>query len=103
MLDLPEAAGRVDLDAMLRTLAEREVNEVHVEAGARLNASLISTGLVDELLVYLAPRLVGPGRGMAALGPVPALSAAIGLRYVDVTPIGDDLRLRLRPPGREAF
>ncbi|HPP83150.1 MAG TPA: bifunctional diaminohydroxyphosphoribosylaminopyrimidine deaminase/5-amino-6-(5-phosphoribosylamino)uracil reductase RibD [Rubrivivax sp.] len=100
---LGAAHGRVDLGALLGELAGRGINELHVEAGARLNAALLDADLVDELLVYLAPKLIGPGRELAALAPLAALDAARALRFVDVQRIGDDLRLVLRPPGRELF
>src|SRR5262249_44647895 len=62
------AGGRVDLERMLAALAEREINELHVEGGAKLNGALLAAGLVDELLVYLAPSLLGdPARGMFEL------------------------------------
>ena len=64
VLVLPNAAGKVDLAALVRELARRELNEVHVEAGVKLNGSLVAAGVVDELLVYLAPSLIGEtGRG----------------------------------------
>ena len=63
---LPGAGQKVDLAAMLSDLARRGINELHVEAGHKLNASLLSLGLVDELLIYLAPTLLGLGRDMAA-------------------------------------
>ena len=74
---LPGPGGKVDLAAMLRDLATREINELHVEAGHKLNGSLIREGLVDELLVYLAPKLVGQGRDMASFGPLAALAQAV--------------------------
>ena len=98
-----DANGKVDLPALLADLARRGVNELHVEAGHKLNGSLLAAGLVDELLVYLAPKLIGTGREMAVLGPLARLDEALALRFVDIAPVGDDLRLRLRPPGREAF
>ena len=66
---LPSPGGKVDLAAMLADLGGRGINELHVEAGEKLNASLLKEGAVDELLVYVAPRLLGSGRGLAALGP----------------------------------
>ncbi|MBY4612066.1 RibD family protein, partial [Rhizobium sp. 9T] len=63
---LPNASGKVDLAAMLQDLAARGVNELHVEAGHKLNGSLIREGCVDELLVYLAPKLIGSGLDMAS-------------------------------------
>ena len=68
--------GKVDLVAMLRDLGQREVNELHVEAGEKLNGSLIQAGLVDEYLVYLAPKLLGQGRSMALFGPLIELEQA---------------------------
>jgi diaminohydroxyphosphoribosylaminopyrimidine deaminase/5-amino-6-(5-phosphoribosylamino)uracil reductase len=91
---LPNADGKVDLQALMQDLGRREINEVHVEAGHKLNASLIKAGLVDELLVYLAPLLIGQGRGMTALGPLDTLDQARRLTWLDMTPIGPDLRLR---------
>jgi diaminohydroxyphosphoribosylaminopyrimidine deaminase/5-amino-6-(5-phosphoribosylamino)uracil reductase len=58
---------------------------------------------VDELLVYLAPKMLGPGRGMAAFGPLTTLADALELEFVECTPIGADLRIRARPPGRAGF
>jgi len=93
----------VDLAAMLDDLARRGVNELHVEAGHKLNASLLRAGLVDELLVYLAPKLLGVGREMAALGPLQSLADALPLAFTQVDRVGDDLRILARPPGRAAF
>jgi diaminohydroxyphosphoribosylaminopyrimidine deaminase/5-amino-6-(5-phosphoribosylamino)uracil reductase len=94
--------GKVDLAAMLADLAARGINELHVEAGHKLNASLLKAGLVDELLVYLAPKLIGLGREMAAFGPLADLADAMPLRFVEATMIDGDLRVRARRPG-EAF
>jgi diaminohydroxyphosphoribosylaminopyrimidine deaminase / 5-amino-6-(5-phosphoribosylamino)uracil reductase len=100
---LADADDGVDLAAVLAVLAQRGVNELHVEAGERLNGSLQRAGLVDEWLLYLAPKLVGPGRGIAALPPLTDLAAAPALRFVDIHRVGDDLRIRARPRGREDF
>ena len=94
---VPSPAGKVDLAAMLADLGRRGINELHVEAGEKLNASLLAAGLVDELLVYVAPRLVGSGRGLAALGPIARLDEALGFAFTRVDIVGDDLRLMLRP------
>jgi diaminohydroxyphosphoribosylaminopyrimidine deaminase/5-amino-6-(5-phosphoribosylamino)uracil reductase len=91
------AAGKTDLAALLADLARREVNELHVEAGEKLNASLLRAGLVDELLVYVAPRLLGEGRAIAALGPLGSLADSLDFDFIDAERIGADLRLRLRP------
>jgi diaminohydroxyphosphoribosylaminopyrimidine deaminase/5-amino-6-(5-phosphoribosylamino)uracil reductase len=98
-----DARGKTDLAALLADLARREVNELHVEAGEKLNASLLRAGLVDELLLYVAPRLLGDGRGIAALGTLGALADSLDFEFVEVERVGTDLRLRLRPPGRAEF
>ena len=92
----PNPQGKVDLQALMQDLGRRDINEVHVEAGHKLNASLLKAGLVDELLVYLAPLLIGQGRGMTALGPLESLGDALRLTWLDTIPIGPDLRLRAR-------
>lgn len=89
-------SGKVDLAAALRDLAARGVNELHVEAGYKLNGSLLRAGLVDELLVYIAPLLMGQGRGMADLGALTALDQARRFTLLDTQALGPDLRLRLR-------
>ena len=100
---LPGPGGKVDLPALLRDLARREVNEVHVEAGHKLNGSLVREGLVDEFLLYLAPKLIGQGRGMAQFGPLSALSQALPLTFTEPTLIGPDLRILARVTGRDLF
>lgn len=99
----PGAGGKVDLGAMLDDLARREINELHVEAGHKLNGSLVREGLVDEFLVYLAPRLLGSGREMARFGPLERLADGLALEFGAVDRVGADLRLIARPPGRTAF
>jgi diaminohydroxyphosphoribosylaminopyrimidine deaminase / 5-amino-6-(5-phosphoribosylamino)uracil reductase len=93
----PGPNGKVDLAVLLKDLAQRGVNELHVEAGHKLNGSLVREGLVDEFLVYLAPRLLGIGRELAAFGPLERIEDGPALRFVSVTPIGDDLRVIARP------
>ena len=100
---LPGPNGKVDLAAVLADLARRGVNELHVEAGHKLNASLLREGLVDELLVYLAPKLLGIGREMAAFGPLQSLAEALAFEFTNVARVGPDLRLLARPPGRTDF
>ncbi len=99
----PGTEGKVDLAAMLRDLASREVNEVHVEAGHKLNGSLIHEGLIDEFLVYLAPKLIGQGRDMASFGPLSELSQAVPLEFKSTDRLGPDLRILARIPGRDRF
>jgi diaminohydroxyphosphoribosylaminopyrimidine deaminase/5-amino-6-(5-phosphoribosylamino)uracil reductase len=95
---LPDATGRVDLAALLAELARRSVNELHVEAGAGLNGALFSAGLVDEVVAYVAPLVLGePARGIAAFGDgLQELAAGVRLRFVDVARVGDDLRVIAR-------
>ncbi len=94
---LPNPDAQVDLPAMLGDLAWRGINEVLVEAGAMLNGGLLQAGLVDELLLYLAPQLLGDqARGMAALGNLMALDQRIELQWQDVRQVGGDLRLTAR-------
>jgi diaminohydroxyphosphoribosylaminopyrimidine deaminase/5-amino-6-(5-phosphoribosylamino)uracil reductase len=100
----PDATGQhLDLGAVLADLGRRGINELHVEAGARLNAAFIAGGWVDEYLVYLAPKLIGPGRGLAALPALQALSGAVELRFHDVQQVGADLRVLARPVGPAPF
>ena len=99
----PTGHAKVDLPAMLRDLASREVNELHVEAGHKLNGSLVRTGLVDEFLVYLAPKLIGQGWDMANFGPLSALSQAIPLVFHSTQMVGPDLRILARVAGHETF
>lgn len=103
---LPNADGRVDLAAMMRELARRDINEVHVEAGAKLNGALLRAGLVDELVVYLAPSIVGePARGMFEFpAPLESLAARVPLEWVSVDRVGADVRIvaRVRAPATGA-
>jgi diaminohydroxyphosphoribosylaminopyrimidine deaminase/5-amino-6-(5-phosphoribosylamino)uracil reductase len=99
----PGAGQKVDLHAMLRHLADQDVNEVHVEAGHKLNGSLLREGLVDELLVYLAPKMIGRGREMAEFGPLQFLEQSLALQFQSTTMIGPDLRILARVAGRADF
>lgn len=100
---LPDGQGKVDLKALMTDLAVRGVNELHLEAGHKLNGSLVRAGLVDEFLIYLAPSMLGQGRDMAQWGPLTALSDALALEYTSVERVGPDLRIIARPPGRDKF
>jgi diaminohydroxyphosphoribosylaminopyrimidine deaminase/5-amino-6-(5-phosphoribosylamino)uracil reductase len=93
---LPNSAGKVDLPALMLELGRREINELHVEAGSKLNASLVREGCVDELLVYLAPSLIGPGQGMFALPALAHLKDKFALRFHGVQQVGPDLRILAR-------
>ncbi len=96
VIDCPGPGGKVDLAALLRDLARREINELHVEAGFKLNGSFMREGLVDEWLIYQAPQWLGPGQGMANLPALTQLGDAQRLRYQAVDRVGQDLRLLLR-------
>ena len=92
----PAKPGKTDLDTLLRELAAREIGELHVEAGARLNASLLNAGLVDELLLYLAPMLLGQGACIAPFGPLQAVADGIRLQGLQMEPFGEDWRVLAR-------
>ena len=98
---VPGAEGKVDLAAMLTDLAARGVNELHVEAGRKLNGSFVREGLVDEYLLYIAPKLLGTGLDIASFGPLNDLASAVALRFDRVDRVGDDLRVLARPQARE--
>lgn len=100
---LPDPGGRVDLRALLAQLAGDGVGELHVEAGAVLNGALLAAGLVDELLVYTAPLLIGPGRPMADLPLLPALDQAQTFQFTGAELIGNDLRQLMRRRGADDF
>ena len=98
VLLVPEQAGKTDLAAVLRLLAERGMNEITVEAGAKLNGSLLQAGLIDELVLYQAPSLLGDqARGLFALPALTTLEGRTDWSIQDVRPVGHDLRLVLRP------
>jgi len=97
---LHNAQGKVDLRALVQDLGQKAINEVHIEAGYKLNGSLLAVGVVDELLVYLAPLLIGQGLGMASLGTFETLSQALKLKIQNVTTVGDDVRLIAHVKGR---
>lgn len=98
-----QASPHPDLHALMALLAERGVNELHVEAGARLTGSLIDSGLADEWLVYLAPKLLGAGRGLADILPVHDLQSPPTWAWREATLTGDNVRLLARRIGADAF
>lgn len=93
---------RLDLETVLNRLGEEGINELHVECGATLAGALWAGGWVDEAVVYLAPVLLGQGRGLAQLSPPLGLDQALRGDVVDLTTVGPDVRLRLRWPQRPA-
>ncbi|MCX7897344.1 MAG: bifunctional diaminohydroxyphosphoribosylaminopyrimidine deaminase/5-amino-6-(5-phosphoribosylamino)uracil reductase RibD [Rhodocyclaceae bacterium] len=97
LLALPAADGRIDLPALMQELARRQINELLVEAGATLAGALLRARLVDELLLYQAPLLLGDhARGMADIGILESLSEALRLRIVERRWVGDDQLIRAR-------
>jgi diaminohydroxyphosphoribosylaminopyrimidine deaminase/5-amino-6-(5-phosphoribosylamino)uracil reductase len=99
LLSLPDANGKVDLAAAMLELGRREFNEVHIEAGYKLNGSLVAAACVDELLLYLAPSLLGQGQQLFNLPAVADLESRVRLSWMDVERVGEDLRLRARVLG----
>jgi diaminohydroxyphosphoribosylaminopyrimidine deaminase / 5-amino-6-(5-phosphoribosylamino)uracil reductase len=87
------ADGHTDLDAVLADLAARGVNELHVEAGGRLNGAFLQRDLVDELLLYVAPMLLGEGPALATMPAPAALAAAARFRFRPASALGSDLRI----------
>ncbi|AHB07063.1 diaminohydroxyphosphoribosylaminopyrimidine deaminase [Pandoraea pnomenusa 3kgm] len=96
VLDLPNANGKVELPALLRVLGERQLNEIHVEAGYKLNGSLLREHCVDELLAYFAPCILGDAQGMFHLPALSSLDDKLTLRFTDVRTIDNDLRVMAR-------
>jgi diaminohydroxyphosphoribosylaminopyrimidine deaminase / 5-amino-6-(5-phosphoribosylamino)uracil reductase len=96
---LPNPNGKVDLPRLLQALAGRGVNELHVEAGHKLNGSLLREGLVDELLLYFAPTILGSGREMFPLPELTDLCGRRDLKIVDLRRVGSDIRILARPPA----
>lgn len=94
---LPNAAGKVELPDLFRELARRELNEIHVEAGHKLNGSLLNEGMVDELVLYLAPNVIGDAaRGMFNLPELTDLSGRRRLAIRDLRMVGNDIRVIAR-------
>jgi len=94
---MPNSAGKVELEGLFRELARREINEVHVEAGFRLNGSLVREGQVDELLLYFAPALIGDkALGMFELPELSELAGRRALKVHDVRMVGPDIRVLAR-------
>lgn len=95
---VPTGSGGVDLEAVMRHLTGLEVNELHIECGARLAGSLLAAHLVDELVVYVAPVLLGEGaRPLAALGSLSRMADRYRMEFLEARRVGADLRLTLRP------
>lgn len=104
VIELPNDQGKVDLPALLRNLAREGVNELHLEAGHKLNGSFLREGLVDELLLYLAPIMLGQGaQGLSNWGPLQTLADGIPMQFQAVQQVGPDLRVVARIAGHADF
>ena len=98
VVPLPDGAGRVALGALMTALAERGVNEVHTECGPTLAGALLASGLVDEVVAYLAPSVLGDAaRGMFTLPMVAEMHDRVELEITGVARVGADLRIDARP------
>ena len=102
LVAVPDGRGRVDLAALLRHLCDREVNDALVEAGPELAGALLKAGLADELVIYLAPMLLGDSaRGMFHLPGLDRLQDHLALEIEDTRMVGRDLRITLKPASEE--
>lgn len=94
----PGEGGRVNLEAMLKELASREVNEVHVEAGEQLCGALLEKGLVDEVVIYMAGHIMGSsGKGLFDMPSIQSMSQRKAMKVIDIRAVGDDWRITVRP------
>ena len=95
MVQLPHSKGGVDLHAVLHTLAtEHAINELLVEAGPTLSGALLDAGLIDELIIYMAPSLLGDSaRGLFHLAAPLAMPQRIGLEIGEIRAVGQDWRI----------
>lgn len=94
------ASEALDLRAVMAYLADNEINEVHLEAGPRLNAAFLEANLMDEVLMYMAPKIIGPGREAFALSPLQRLSEAKQMVFFEQQLVGTDIRLSARDAQR---
>ena len=97
VIELPNAYGKVDLPQLFAYLAqERHMNEIHVEAGAKLNGSLLREDFIDELLLYYAPFFIGEGLGMSNLPAIPSLKDRKAWQLIDQAVFDPDVRMRFQ-------
>ena len=98
LLYLPNANGRVDLTTLLQNLAQRGINEVLLEAGQGLNGAFLQANLIDELILYYAPKLMGAdANGLFAMPAFTEMQQAVQLDIIDMRKVGMDIRLRAKP------
>jgi diaminohydroxyphosphoribosylaminopyrimidine deaminase/5-amino-6-(5-phosphoribosylamino)uracil reductase len=96
-LHIPNAQGQVDIPALMQALTALPCNEILIEAGATLNGAFLQNGLVDELLLYYAPKLMGSSaRGMFALPELTQMSDALSLHILDIRQFGQDIRVQVK-------
>ncbi len=93
---LPEQNGQVNLAAMVADLTQRGLSILHVEAGSTLNGAFLNNGLVDELVIYVGPQLLGRGLPLAQLDKLTSLDHATRLEFVSADMVGDDIRVVAR-------
>lgn len=99
---LPSDNNRVDLSALMTELAKRDINEVMVEAGSQLNGALLQSGLIDELVIYMAPKIMGDGaNGLFHLPNFTTMAQNIDLKITDIRAVGDDWRITALPHYNE--
>lgn len=103
VVTLPNDQQHVDLTFVMQDLAARGMNELHVEAGAKLNGALLDAGLVDELLIYMAPKLLGTAQEMLSWDPLQNLSQAVHLQWISTQMLGNDLFLHAKVANQAAF
>ncbi len=96
-ISMPNAEKKIDLEKLIRLLAERQINDVLIESGATLAGSFLSAGLIDELIIYMAPKLMGSlARPLFEL-PLQELNSAVNLQIVDMRAVGKDWKIVARP------
>lgn len=104
IIQLPSIDDHVDLNALMSELAQRQINSVMVESGAKLNGALLQHGLIDELIIYMAPKLMGDAaRGLFHLPDLNNMSQAIDLAISDLRAIGNDWRITLTPQYKKVY
>ena len=104
MVLLPGDGDIIDLNALMAVLAQREINELMVEAGGVLNGALLKAGLIDELVIYMAPKIMGDmARGVFHLPGMETMAQNISLHITDMRAIGQDWRITATPQYNEKF
>jgi diaminohydroxyphosphoribosylaminopyrimidine deaminase/5-amino-6-(5-phosphoribosylamino)uracil reductase len=103
VLTVAEKKGQVDLSAMMSELAKRDINDILVEAGSVLNGALLNAGLIDELIIYMAPKLMGDSaKGLFHLPELQTMDHNIDLSILDIRAVGNDWRITAVPNYKKA-